>query len=184
MNTTKTTPKPSNTGLVRIRIVSRIATLIAIGFVLSTIWFLFRVWVLHGTPVLFDKFNASSARASGRYPLFLLVGVLSLASPLLLCIWYGKLAQLFHLFGRGLILTVKTVRCIRFLGALCMINGLLVSTLHFLLQDQPSQQMGFFSFSFGWGIDFGPFLAGTIIVLVAWIMDEGRKMREEQELTI
>ena len=184
MNTTKAAPKPSNTGLIRTRIVSRIAMLIAVGFLLSTIWFLFRVWVLHGTPVLFDKFNANSAKTSGQYQTFLSVGLLSLASPLILCLWYWKLAQLFHFFGRGLILAVNTVRCIRFLGVLCMINGLLVSTLHLLLQDQPTRRMEFFSFDFGWGLDVGPLLAGATIVLIAWIMDEGRKMREEQELTI
>jgi hypothetical protein len=44
--------------------------------------------------------------------------------------------------------------------------------------------MGFFSFDFGTGIDFGLFLAGVVIVLIAWIMDEGRKIQEEQELTV
>jgi hypothetical protein len=45
-------------------------------------------------------------------------------------------------------------------------------------------RMGFFSFDFGTGIDFGVLMAGAIIVLVAWIMDEGRKIQEEQELTV
>jgi hypothetical protein len=45
-------------------------------------------------------------------------------------------------------------------------------------------RMEFFSFAFGWGIDFGPLLIGAIIVLIAWIMDEGRKIQEEQELTV
>jgi hypothetical protein len=44
--------------------------------------------------------------------------------------------------------------------------------------------MGFFSFDFGTGVDFGLLLAGIVIVLVAWIMDEGRKIQEEQELTV
>ena len=33
-------------------------------------------------------------------------------------------------------------------------------------------------------INFGLLLAGIIIILVAWIMDEGRKIQEEQELTV
>jgi hypothetical protein len=45
-------------------------------------------------------------------------------------------------------------------------------------------RMGFFSFNFGTRVDFGPLLGGAIIILAAWIMDEGRKMREEQELTV
>jgi hypothetical protein len=44
--------------------------------------------------------------------------------------------------------------------------------------------MGFFTFDFGTGIDFGPLLAGAVIILIAWIMDEGRKIQEEQELTV
>ena len=44
--------------------------------------------------------------------------------------------------------------------------------------------LGFFDFDFGTGINFGPFFIGVIIVLIAWIMDEGRKIQEEQELTV
>lgn len=175
----------------RIKIVSRIARLLAIGFLLFTIWFLLRVWIFQGTPVLFDKFNAASAKATHQYPLFLCVGILSLITPLILCAWYWKLAQLFHYYERGLVFTVKTIRCIKFLGLLCVINWMLVSTVRLLLQDQPSPsrpmchiRMEFFSFDFGWGIDFGPLLAGVIIILIAWIMDEGRKIQEEQELTV
>jgi hypothetical protein len=44
-------------------------------------------------------------------------------------------------------------------------------------------RISFFSFGLS-DIDFGLLLAGVIIVLVAWIMDEGRKIQEEQELTV
>jgi hypothetical protein len=30
----------------------------------------------------------------------------------------------------------------------------------------------------------GPVLAGLMIIFIAWIMDEGRKIQEEQELTV
>jgi len=45
-------------------------------------------------------------------------------------------------------------------------------------------RVGFLTFDFGWGIDFGMPLVATIIILIAWIMDEGRKIQEEQELTV
>jgi hypothetical protein len=188
MNANVISPK-ANVRMNRIKIVSRIARLLVIGFLLFTIWFLLRAWIFQGTPVLFDKSNAASAKAAYQYPLFLCVGILSMITPLILCVWYWKLAQLFHYYERGLIFTVKTIRCIKLLGLLCMINWMLVSTIHLLLQDQPSPnqpmyRMEFFSFDFGWGIDFGPLLIGAIIVLVAWIMDEGRKIQEEQELTV
>jgi hypothetical protein len=194
MNANEVSPKAS-ARLDRIKIVSRIARLGVIGFLLFTIWFLLRVWIFQGMPVLFDKLNAASAKAAHQYPLFLCAGILSLITPLILCVWYWKLAQLFHYYERGLIFAVKTIRCIKFLGLLCVINWMLVSTIHLLLQEtgpglfqpsssQPMYRMEFFSFDFGWGIDFGPLLIGAIIVLIAWIMDEGRKIQEEQELTV
>jgi hypothetical protein len=45
-------------------------------------------------------------------------------------------------------------------------------------------RIGFFYFDFGAGIDFGSPLIGMIVFLIAWIMDEGRKIQEEQELTV
>jgi hypothetical protein len=60
------------------------------------------------------------------------------------------------------------------LGFLCVINALVTSIWGGAC---------FFSISFG-GINVGMLLAGTVIVLVAWIMDEGRKIQEEQELTV
>ena len=45
-------------------------------------------------------------------------------------------------------------------------------------------RLGFFSFDFGTVIDFGVLLGGLIVVLIAWIMDEGRKIQEEQALTV
>jgi hypothetical protein len=46
-----------------------------------------------------------------------------------------------------------------------------------------AHSFGFFSFNIA-GVNFGMLLAGIIIVLIAWIMDEGRKIQEEQELTV
>jgi hypothetical protein len=45
-------------------------------------------------------------------------------------------------------------------------------------------RVGFFTFDFGLGIDFGMPLGAAIIILIAWIMDEGRKIQEDQELTV
>ena|ERR1035437_4052780 len=188
MNVNEISPK-ANPRLKRIKSVSRIAKLLVIGFLLFTIWFILRVWIFRGSPILFDKSMAASAKAAHRYPLYLCVGILSLILPLILCFWYWKLAHLFQCYERGLIFAVETIRCIKCLGVLCLVNWLLGSAIHLLLQDwpspyQPVRRMEFFSFDFGLGVDFGPLLAGTIIVLVAWIMDEGRKIQEEQELTV
>ncbi|HTA94639.1 MAG TPA: DUF2975 domain-containing protein [Verrucomicrobiae bacterium] len=125
---------------------------------------------------------------------------------IVLCAWYWKLAQLFHYYERGLIFTSETIRCIKILGLLCVINWMItsawntfarlfppspipISTLprevagHTVKIVESSFRMGFFTFSYG-GINLGMLLAGTVIILIAWIMDEGRKIQEEQELTV
>ena len=118
----------------------------------------------------------------------------------ILCFWYWKLARLFQLYEHGLIFASETIRCIKTLGFLCVLNWALTSVgiaLHHLFARPPapvpagvtmklvpsSFSMGFFSFSIG-GINVGLLLAGIIIVIIAWIMDEGRKIKEEQELTV
>jgi len=131
-------------------------------------------------------------------------GVLLFIYHIALCIWYWKLAQLFRLYERGQIFTAATIRCIRQLGLICVTGAVFVSGAHFFpkqlvppISQTPlppgvtekvtvilSPHFGFFSFDFGTGVDFGLILSGVIIVLIAWIMDEGRKIQEEQELTV
>ena len=98
-----------------------------------------------------------------------------------------------------MIFATATIRCIKTLGLLCGINWLIIFLLRLFsdhseplfLHVPPGYQvhivdarinLSFFSFSLG-GINLGLLLAGIVIVLVAWIMDEGRKIQEEQELT-
>ena len=124
----------------------------------------------------------------------------------ILCFWYWKLADLFHFYERGLIFATGAVRCIKMLGFCCVINWLLMVTFNTLLKlsappptpvaiapptnavhmvqvATSSLHMSFFNFSYG-SINVGLLLAGTVIMIIAWIMDEGRKIQEEQELTV
>jgi hypothetical protein len=118
-------------------------------------------------------------------------------------IGFWKLAKLFRFYERGLIFTSETVRCIKFLGVLCAVQWMLQVIHHFLfsnylapwfqstlppkftghIRDMSFNNPFFFSFPIG-NINFGLLLAGIVIVLIAWVMDEGRKIREEQELTV
>jgi len=123
--------------------------------------------------------------------------LLSILGKILVCIWYWKLAQIFGFYERGLIFSSEIIRRIKFLGLLCAIQWMLGIVFHMLLSHFMSQEHlkpsahvaadifrgNFFSFGFS-DMDFGLLLAGVIIVLVAWIMDEGRKIQEEQELTV
>lgn len=131
--------------------------------------------------------------------------VLLSVAQIVVCIWYWKLAQLFRLYERGLIFAAEAIRCIKVLGLLCAIRWIVGLVLHFAyLQYAPAGihpmsaspqgapvtvtvthfEIGFFSFDFGTGIDFGLLLTGAVIVLAAWIMEEGRKIQEEQALTV
>jgi hypothetical protein len=126
---------------------------------------------------------------------------LAFLSNAVLWIWYWKLANLFHFYEQGLIFAAATIRSIKTLGLLCVASWLANSGLRIFSDHStplsyppvpPGYEMhvvytrfgvSFFSFTIA-GINLGLLLAGAIIVLIAWIMDEGRKIQEEQELTV
>ena len=192
MNATEIAPK-SNLRMNRIKIVSRIAKIVMLGLLIFTLFFPIRTYI-------FQILSPSFKRGG-----FSLPDVLTTISQIILWVWYWKLFQLFNLYERGLIFSAQTIRCIKILGVLCAVGWALMTLLQILPHPLPSSQiiqthppevtvikgimvssyrMGFFSFDFGTGINFGLLFAGTVIVLIAWIMDEGRKIQEEQELTV
>ena len=181
MNATEVSPK-TNARLNRIQIVSRIVRYVILANIILNLGF----WLFYVSPLSGDL---------GRSVLYVLLEIL-------VCIWFWKLAQLFHYYERGLIFASETIRCIKTLGLLCVINWLLLTMAgrffsHPLAAKLPTalppgvkimttvkaHSFGFFSFNIA-GVNFGMLLAGIIIVLIAWIMDEGRKIQEEQELTV
>jgi hypothetical protein len=184
MNANEISPK-ANVRMNRIKIVSRITKYVCYVFLTFSIGF-YSFMTSPGS-----AFKANAWRA-----------LLVVMFQIVLWVWYWKLARLFHFYERGLIFAAETIRCIKTLGLLCVIGWTLGSTLHFVPRPEPQPQaalppgvtivkqtthtyrMGFFSFDFGTGIDFGLLVNGIIIVLIAWIMDEGRKIQEEQELTV
>jgi hypothetical protein len=180
----------ANARLQRIKIVSRVVRYAFLAlFIISIIYFLFGI-LFSSAPSWNFKNNVWRA-------------LCVVAMQVVICLWYWKLARLFGFYERGLIFVSEAVRCIKFLGWLCVAQWMLGTIYHILLKYYPIiplqptlppgvsvtvkqamiGRMGFFSFDI-WGINFGFLLAGTVIVLIAWIMDEGRKIQEEQELTV
>ncbi len=197
----------SNVRSNRIKKVSRIARFVVLAILLFYSA-LFIAVIFSGFPISLPSRIPSENRGSPDWFLIALK-IVTAAYQIVLCIWYWKLAQLFRLYERGIIFGVQTIRCIKSLGLLCVIGGFLLSTSavmahsalgnlgrHGLIPKSASTppavvastiihyRTGFFSADFGTGIDFGLVFAGVVIVLVAWIMDEGRKIQEEQELTV
>jgi hypothetical protein len=188
-----------NPRLSRIKIVSRVAKLFVLGFLIFMILGFFSVCFSNWRSFSFHAANAGT----NPDPSFFGYRTVLLINQVVIGVWYWKLARLFSFYERGLIFTAGTICCIKTLGLLCVIGWTLMVLTHFLPQPLPFDQnnqktwppgvtlthvhtyrMGFFNFDFGTGIDFGLLLAGVAIVLIAWIMDEGRKIQEEQELTV
>lgn len=183
MNTNET----NNVRFNRIKLVSRLFR----WFVLANLAFNVGFWVLFSTSGLIQ---------------FTLLSVLGVVSTLLMFFWFWKLAHLFRIYERGLIFAAETIRCIKVLGVVCLTGWLVLFAAHFTPRPEPvphtypagvkvervkgekvtqhSYRMGFLSFDFGSGIDLGLLFVGAAVVLAAWIMDEGRKIQEEQELTV
>jgi hypothetical protein len=169
----------------RIKIVGRIVKYVFWAF------FLFSIGLN-----LFIFGNGHILKASGK------LAPIIIGSQIILAFWYWKLARLFRLYERGLIFTSETIRCIKILRILCVAGSSLGLVTCLLGSLRPSGitsesvftitrgasthtfHTGCFSFDFGTGIDFGLLSAGIVIVLIAWIIDEGRKIQEEQELTV
>jgi hypothetical protein len=82
----------------------------------------------------------------------------------------GVLFLLFRLYGRGILFAARNVVYIRFLGYWMIIDWIIDYQMQGTLHDM--------------NLSMTPVFIGLLIIFVAWIMDEGRKMREEQELTV
>jgi len=80
------------------------------------------------------------------------------------------LYNLFRLYERGILFSARNVRYIRFLGWYLMIDWVVIYQLE--------------SLSHAMDLSFTQPFIGLMIIFVAWIMDEGRKIQEEQALTV
>lgn len=97
------------------------------------------------------------------------------------------LIRLFDLYARGQIFTADDVREIRQIGISVFLFVLLwVFDLiaQLLVHSVPTAEgTAGISINIG-GMPFGLAIAGIIIMIVSWIMDVGRELREEQDLTV
>jgi len=78
--------------------------------------------------------------------------------------------RLFWLCGKGVLFTAKNVNCLRLLGYYFIIDWFVNYQMQSFLRDMD--------------LSTTPIFVGFFIIFFAWIMDEGRKIQEEQELTV
>jgi hypothetical protein len=167
----------ANNRLRRIKIASRcfrilIALNVAIpGILLTSVYF---GWIVIG-PHSHIRLRFSSHQMYGLSALFqheIPANVLALAGVrfglFVFCVLV--LNNLFRLYERGIFFSAKNVNYLRFLGYYLIIDWLAASQLE--------------GFALDGAIVFTQLFCGLFIIFIAWIMDEGRKIQEEQELTV
>lgn len=97
------------------------------------------------------------------------------------------LIKLFRLYEQGEIFSLTNVRYIRNVGYGLLIYQLLMPIQQFLLgfvltwYNPPGFRYAVMAIN---GTNIGIILTALIIILISWIMAEGCKLREEQQLTI
>ena len=82
----------------------------------------------------------------------------------------AALYALFSLYGRGILFTARNVLYLRFQGYYLILGYIIDYQIKGILRDMD--------------LSMTPVFAGLMIIVIAWIMDEGRKIQEEQELTV
>jgi hypothetical protein len=90
--------------------------------------------------------------------------------------WYRTALKLFRFFEKGVLFTAETVRCIQILGGIYCARSLLDLSLYFIIAPSLANQ---------WlGAGFDDLFTGLLIIFIGWLIDEARKIQEEQELTV
>ncbi len=98
-----------------------------------------------------------------------------------------KLKNLFSLYERGCIFTERNVDCYRALGRTLMVwvacdivNRTLLGVV-LTLDNPPGKRLLVIGLDGG---DFTGIFVGVAVLIISWVMDEARKMQEEQALII
>jgi hypothetical protein len=166
MNANEIAPK-TNPRLKRIKYMSRfLKILLLLYFVLIGLLF-----ILAKKNMVVPPPSEQSEKAKVYQALFYSLNLLGVIS------FY----RLLNLYEKGVIFSAENASQIRRLGYLVMAYGLLKSCSPIFLLNEgiftiPTTLINFL---------FSPWLfTGCFIIIITWIMDEGRKIQEEQELTV
>jgi hypothetical protein len=172
MNTNEVSPQ-INDRLNRIKKVSRyLRLLVCIGIILQTY---LAVAFIFGWPafiyndqvrIVISQHHIYTSRAEMPKEILALwlvkMGLLTFGQVILIC--------LFRLYEKGILFSAKNVLYITFIGYYLIFDWVVDYMLQSALHDMALSSTSIF--------------VGFLVIFIAWIMDEGRKIREEQELTV
>jgi hypothetical protein len=176
MNTNEISPK-TNFRLNRIKIVSRIVRVL-IGILVAVMASGFVICLLASAKWQFWGHDVGSVTISfsphQTYAVpFDIPWSVVLFGTIRLCLFgFGLilLNRLLSLYERGIFFAAGNVRCIKFLGLVIAGCWLVEAILELMAHQNKTDGTGL--------------ICGFLLVFIAWIMDEGRKIQEEQELTV
>jgi len=172
MNATVIAPKIKNARLNRIQIASLIFR------VFNGIGFLLIVYcvpaILLGWPPPFP--GTFRIAISGNH----IYTSMAEVPPEVLPLWLVKMGllmacmavfdRLFRLYGKGILFSARNTLYIRFQGYYLILDWVVDYQMQGALHDM--------------AVSTTQLYIGFLIIFIAWIMDEGRKIQEEQELTV
>jgi hypothetical protein len=174
MNATEISPK-ANDRMTRIQKVSKYLRLILQYGILLWILFGLLQGVLADYKIKIPSFSKTSWSAPVLTGTDLNV-IFPLYSCLLLVIfffWYRTVVKLFGFFEKGILFTAETVRRIQILGGIYFARFFLELIFQFLVQNPVLIRSRL-----------SDLFTGFFIFFIGWLIDEARKIREEQELTV
>jgi hypothetical protein len=90
--------------------------------------------------------------------------------------WYYIGLKLFRIFEKGIMFTSETVQCLQILGIVFLVRFLLELGIFFFFPLL--QKIG------AHALVWSDLFTGFFIICIGWLIDEARKIQEEQELTV
>jgi hypothetical protein len=172
MNATVITPKIKNRRLNRIQIASLIFRVLnAIGFLMVV--YCVPAFLLGWPPPYPDKLRIVISEQH-------IYTSLADMPQAVLALWLVKMGllmacmavfdRLFRLYGKGILFSARNINYIRFQGYYLILDWVVDYQMQGALHDMALSTTQLY--------------IGFLIIFIAWIMDEGRKIQEEQELTV
>ena len=98
------------------------------------------------------------------------------ATMVVYLVWYYAGLKLFRIFEKGIMFTSETAKYIQILGIVFLARFLLELGIYFFFPLL--QKIGLHA------IVWSDLFTGFFIICIGWLIDEARKIREEQELTV